>query len=142
MKKQVKVEIKTIIDNDGEKEYGIVKQSGIIFHKGEMTVLRFTEKQEDNGVVHNMITIQADKVNVKRSGSVEMNQQFQLHRVTETVFRHVLGNIHMETYTNAIKYQSSDEDIAGQLFIDYNVKLNGQTERQHHLELTFEEDDL
>src|SRR5690625_7870718 len=76
IKKNVTIEIRTVIDDEGEKELTISKQRGNYIKKGKTEVISFIEKVKDFGSVKSLITIQPDKINLKRSGIITMNQQF------------------------------------------------------------------
>ncbi|MFD2044386.1 DUF1934 domain-containing protein [Ornithinibacillus salinisoli] len=141
MNRQVMVELITTIDDNGHKEYSKTKQKGTYYQKNNLDVLTFEEQTEDERTIKNMITIQQGKVSIKRSGVVSMHQKFHTKQTTENVFRHPHGNIHMETFTDTIHSQPLGLSNAGRLKIDYTVKLNGQDERKHTLELTYDEED-
>lgn len=133
--KQVSVELQTTIDDNGQKEYNTVKGKGHLYQNDNMDVLTYRETAEDGKAINNMISIHTNKVSVKRTGVVSMHQQFREQQTTENVFQHPHGNIHMETFTNAINYHVLSEQQNGLLTIDYIVKLNGQNERAHQLKL-------
>lgn len=139
--KSVFIELRTTIDDDGQMEYNTMKNPGTFYRKGDLDVLTFEEVLEDHSKVKNLITIQKDKISIKRSGNVTMNQQFHTNRITENVFKHPHGNINMETNTQAITYESMNDFDKGKLAISYTVKLNGQEERKHELVLTYKEED-
>ncbi|ALX49857.1 DUF1934 domain-containing protein [Lentibacillus amyloliquefaciens] len=134
--KEVAVELKTAIDDNGEMEYNTVRATGQLFQKSRMDVLSYEETAEDGSPIKNMITIYSDRVAVKRTGLVNMHQHFRERKTSENVFQHPHGNIHMETFTNTITYQALSDNQKGMLIIDYVVKLNGQDERNHQLTLT------
>ncbi|TRM10807.1 DUF1934 domain-containing protein [Lentibacillus cibarius] len=133
--KQVAIELRTAIADNGEMEYNTVRQMGRYYQQEKMDVLTFNETMDDGSQVSNMVTIYNDKVSIKRKGPVAMHQQFRQYRSTENVYQHPHGNIHMETYTKRMNYQRPSLQEAGQLTIDYTVKLNGQEERTHQLTL-------
>lgn len=139
--KNVFIELHTTIDDNGQMEYNTIKNAGLFYKKGNLDVLTFEESTEDNAKVKNLITIQEDKVSVKRSGNITMNQQFRPNQTTENVFKHPHGKIKMETSTDTITYQSLTGNEKGRLTISYTVKLNGQEERKHELALTYKEED-
>lgn len=139
--KNVFIELHTTIDDDGQMEYNTIKNAGTFYQKGALDVLTFEEVTEDHSKVKNLITIQNDKVSIKRSGNVTMNQQFRANQITENVFKHPHGNINMETNTQSITYKSMNDFDKGKLSISYTVKLNGQEERKHELVLTYNEED-
>lgn len=139
-KKKITVTLKTTIDDGDLREYNKVSEIGDLFLNEKRNVITFMEKTEDSGEIKNFITIQKDRVTVKRSGYVTMNQIFQENRTTENVYRHPHGAFHMETFTRNIDYRISSDNTKGQLSIDYTVKLNGQEERNHKLELIYAEE--
>lgn len=134
--KQVAVELKTVIDDNGEMEYNTVREIGQYYRRGKVDVLTYNETTEDGSAIHNMLTIHTDKVSVKRTGPISMHQQFREQKTSENVYQHPHGNIHMETFTHSIGYQRLSDKQNGRLTIDYTVKLNGQDERKHQLALT------
>lgn len=135
------IELHTTINDNGQKEFHESKQTGTLYQKGNIDVLTFEEVLEDASVVKNMITIQREKVNLKRSGNVTMNQQFHINQTTENVLKHPYGNIHMETYTTAIVYEPLSSTKNGNLQIAYDLKLNGQDARQQTLDIVIKEED-
>lgn len=141
MGQKITIHMHTTIDDNGQMEYSTLKQHGVYHRKNNFDVVTFDEQTEENGLIKNMITIQQYKVNIKRSGTVAMNQQFITNRTTENVFNHPYGTIHMETNTKSIVYQPLEADKTGRLTIKYTVKLNGQEERVHKLELVFDKEE-
>ncbi|WP_249869356.1 DUF1934 domain-containing protein [Oceanobacillus saliphilus] len=140
--KKVKIKLKTMIDDGSQKEYNNQMQSGNYFRKKDLDVLIFDEKMDDGSIVKNLITIQKHKVSINRSGAVSMNQKFLAGQITENVYHHAHGKIHMETFTENIGYSKSIDSIEGHMTINYTVKLNGQDKRQHTLKLIYIEEDV
>src|SRR5690625_8006683 len=103
--KQVMIELHTTIDDNGQMEYNTIRQIGNFYKKKQMDVLTFEAETDDKTTIRNFITIQPDKVTIKRSGDVAMNQQFRTQSTTENVFRHQYGTMHMETVTEYITKQ-------------------------------------
>ncbi|WP_085994007.1 DUF1934 domain-containing protein [Oceanobacillus senegalensis] len=141
MKKKVNVKLQTVIHDNGQKEYNDVQGAGNLFQKGNKHVLTFEETMDEEIPVKNMITIQANSVHIKRTGVVSMNQRFQTGQLTENVYKHPYGTIHMETYTTKLEHHQKDDRSEGKLSILYTVKMNGQDERKHELELRYKEED-
>lgn len=134
----VAIKMITEIRDLGAKDVTVVEETGSYIQKGQTTVLTFSEQQEDDEI-HSLITIHPDKVSVKRTGSVDMHQQFKKKQVTENVYRHAYGTIHMETHTDQITYQEPTNGKNGRLFISYTTKLNGEGNRRHRLTIHFKE---
>jgi uncharacterized beta-barrel protein YwiB (DUF1934 family) len=139
--KEIMIQLNTKIDDQGDIENNYLKQAGQFFNRKEIDVLIYEEELEEGAKIKNLVTIQAGKVNIKRSGFITMNQQFIVDQITETHYEHPHGNFHMETFTNAITYESMKKSDQGKLTIDYTVKLNGMDERKHLLELTYQKED-
>jgi len=135
---KVTIKLNTTIDDQGEMEYNTVEESGQFFRRGEVDVLIYEEEIEEGAHIRNLITIKQDKVNIKRTGPITMNQQFLLNQKTETHYQHPHGQLHMETYTKSVTYESAATSCQGRLTISYTVKLNGMDERKHVLELIYE----
>src|SRR5690625_283529 len=140
MQQEVQVKLKTsIVDND-IRENNEVKELGELYIKehGDMIVYEEKLDNEEQAKVKNIVTIQPDKVLIRRSGAVKMKQLFQVGKRSESVFHHPHGRMHMETFTKSIAYHPLDEQKQGKLTINYTVKLNGQEAREHFLEIILE----
>lgn len=140
-KKNIIIELRSVIDDAGEKELYIVKQKGQYLKKGNLEVLTYTEDVEGDGKIDNLITITSGKVNINRSGTFAMNQQFLLGKKTECLYQHPHGNIHMSIQTESITYTPILDGQQGELVVVYEAVLNGQVKRDHHLTLTYYEED-
>ncbi|WP_077623485.1 DUF1934 domain-containing protein [Sediminibacillus massiliensis] len=136
-KTPVRIKLTTEIHDLGKKDVTVVEEEGNFYQKGTTSVLMFTERNEEQEDVQSLITINPDKVSVKRTGPVDMHQTFKKKQITENVYRHAYGSIHMETHTDQITYQRPDERNYGKLFISYTTKLNGEGKRRHRLTLQF-----
>lgn len=139
--KRVKISLHTMIEDNGNKEHNQVTVTGMFYQADSIHVLTFDEQHEDNNTIKNLMTIHADKVNVKRTGAVTMNQQFRLDQTTEGQFHHPFGKMGMETTTHRLIYEPLQRRKQGQLYISYHVKLDGETERAHQLKLIFIEEE-
>jgi len=133
----VAIELRTVIEDDGEKEYSTAKHKGELRRAGQTEVLTFEEDLE-GGMIRNLVTIKPDSVSIKRTGLVSMHQKFHLHAITESAFQHPHGSMHMETKTHSLLFQSHHNQ--GELEIAYSVILNGQMERNHTLILQYQEE--
>lgn len=139
-KKQVAIELRTVIDDQGEKELSIIKQKGSYRRKGNLEIISFVDEITDLGKVDHFITIQPGKISIKRSGSIGMNQQFVPGKTTESRYRHPYGSFHMEIFTKSIEHQTLSLDREGSVTIEYEATLNGQQIRKHHLTLIYTEE--
>src|SRR5699024_10490082 len=107
-KSQVTVELHSRIEDGSGTEESTAKTTGTLYTKGNMDVLTYTEhlNEQENQAhpVQNVLTVQPEKISVKRSGAIQMHQQFLPERTTECLLQHPYGAIHMEIFTNAIHY--------------------------------------
>ncbi|MEK4298386.1 DUF1934 domain-containing protein [Oceanobacillus sp. FSL W8-0428] len=133
----VNITLKTLIfDLDsGDQETQEQTFTGEWTKKGDIDVLRYKEEVEEAGTIQNMIMIRPERVSIKRTGAIQMNQQFQLGQKTENIYQHMHGNIHMETFVESITFR--EDTMPRVLDMNYTMKLNGQIERKHQLELQF-----
>lgn len=128
------------ITDNKETEQTTTHFTGDYYHRDNMDVITFQEKNDEDLSIKNLVTIQQDKVSIKRTGDITMHQQFRVNQTTENVFKHPQVNIHMETYTHKLGYQALTGTGSGKLSIAFTVKLNGQEERQHKLTLLLKEE--
>ena len=142
VRKNISIELRTVIEDQGEKELSIIKQTGTYVKKENIEVISFIEKANELGNVENLITIRPNKINIKRSGKVEMNQQFIQGKQTECLYRHPYGSFLLEITTKSITHQSLADDKEGKVIIQYDVKLDKEESRHHHLTLTYTEEKL
>ena len=137
----IKVSLQTEIDDQHDKQLTTVDARGELFQTSRQTVVRFTEKSDEQPDVATMVTIKSDRVTIKRTGAVEMIQQFRSDQITETIYRHQFGSLRMETETLDFQYQPlTTNNRTAKLTLDYRTKLGGEEERAHKLSLTLEED--
>ncbi|HLS06918.1 MAG TPA: DUF1934 domain-containing protein [Bacillota bacterium] len=140
-KKQVIIKLETTINDQGQIETIQTEEKGTLIQRKLRDVLLFDEITDEGGQISNLITLQADRVSIKRSGVISMHQQFTVDQMSETMYEHPHGTLHLETFTKSINYETIREQFSGQLEIDYTVSLNGQEERQHKLVLMYQEED-
>ncbi|SER88517.1 Uncharacterized beta-barrel protein YwiB, DUF1934 family [Gracilibacillus ureilyticus] len=132
-KSPVSIKMTMEINDLGKKDVTIVEEQGQLLEKETTSILTFSESNENEEQIHSFITIKPDSVSVKRSGAVSMLQKFIKKQITENVYRHEFGTIHMETTTDQIIYQPPENQKQGKLFISYSTSLNGDKPRRHSL---------
>lgn len=126
-KKQVDLVVRASIDGEvTEHVYDASYTSN-----GSIDVLIYEEDLQELGKVRNFITIQPDKVNMKRSGGIVMNQQFLSGRRTESIYHHPFGSIHLEITTKEIQVGNRSVDVF------YDSVMNGTEKQRHHLQLRY-----
>lgn len=131
------INLMTKIDDDGEVETSSTQHAGI-FRRAKHADILIYEEDFEGFSIRNLITIKPDSVSIKRSGAIGMHQTFQLKGITENVYQHPHGSMHMETRTERL-FHAVDQN-SGLLEIVYQVKLNGQNERNHQLRVEYKEE--
>ena len=140
VRKLIHISLHTTIENNGDKE--IIKNTykGKYVRKGNVEVITYTEITDGFGDINNRITLHPNKVNIKRSGQITMNQQFIVNHRTESLYRHPYGNMTMEIDTKEMTRRSLSSREAGQVRIVYDVHLTGKEISEHFLVLTYTEE--
>ncbi|MBM7551805.1 DUF1934 domain-containing protein [Thalassobacillus pellis] len=133
----VAIRLVTEIRDGGRKENVVLEEPGGLFERGSTIVLKFTEHPEESGPIETMVTIQPEKVSIKRSGAVKMHQIFERKRETENKYHHTYGIFHMHTFTDQIEHHSLKQGSKGRLFISYRLTLNHEVTQRHRLTLTY-----
>src|SRR5699024_9658934 len=112
IKKEVQIELRTVIDDQGDKEMSIVKQTGKYTATEDREVLVFKE-QTEVGDIRNFITLQNGKFTLKRSGAVSMNQRLIQGQETVCIYRHPYGNILIDAKTISMSYERLTDGTPG-----------------------------
>ncbi|BAM48204.1 DUF1934 domain-containing protein [Amphibacillus xylanus] len=136
----VKINLQTEIDDGHDCQQTLVDAKGELIQTERQTVIRFNEVIDQQPDVATMVTIKSDQIAIKRSGGVEMVQQFRPKQITETIYRHQFGSIRMETQTQDFYYRPMTANGSAELKLNYRTKLDGEEERTHKLLLTIKED--
>lgn len=131
----VRIKLDTLIRDEQTMDRITNSFKGTLVEKGGTAVITYREQLEDGHYVDTFMTITDDKINVKRSGTVSMNQAFIENERTECVYTHPHGTMHMETFTKERVHEQTA--TGGKITVLYEVKLNGQDERHHELVLTY-----
>lgn len=136
----VNLTLVTEIIEGKDKQLSEVEANGFLYTHNERSIIMYSNNQEGHGEINNLVTIDLEKVSIKRSGAIDMHQQFKLDQRTENVYRHEFGTLHMETFTDAINFCMPNERKKGQLNMRYRTKINGEGERKHRITLMIEEE--
>ncbi|NLI68955.1 MAG: DUF1934 domain-containing protein [Bacilli bacterium] len=138
--KRIEIELRTVIDRNGDKEMTIVKQSGDYMRKNEIEIITFIENREDIGKIRNYITIQKHKVTIRRSGAISMSHHFEVGKKSESLYRHPYGALHFLITTKSLDCTPLSKDGHGDVVIVYDAVINGIEQQEHHLTLTYMEE--
>src|SRR5699024_6603732 len=89
-----------------------------IYTKYIKTIIEYNKNIEK---IYNKKSNHTNKINIKKSDTITMNKIFIKGRITEILYQHPHGNIHMNINTVTISYESIDETGQGQVIIAYQA---------------------
>lgn len=122
MKRNVYIQLDTKIEEQGQQTDSITQgYRGIAYRKGKLDVLLFTDEQNEFGSIRNFITIQKDKMAVKRSGAVSMQQIFLVGQKTECMYHHPYGRFLFEIVTERIDVAYSEGHTLSEVMVKYKM---------------------
>jgi uncharacterized beta-barrel protein YwiB (DUF1934 family) len=134
-KQQVHVTLDTTITEDGHTQKESVRVMGEVTGLGMKRMIKFTEINDQNEAINTVMMLGEDKVTLKRTGAVNMSQQFIESQKTESHYQHPLMRFRIETYTDTINYCYKETDAALSLTMRYRTVIDGEGERTHTLNL-------
>lgn len=132
MKKEVIVTVTGLLymgSGEEESDYIDVITPGTYYEKNEVHYLFYEEMMEGyDEPVRNMISIEPDRVLLKKSGIVATYMEFLPKTRTQTWYSTPFGKMDMDIYTQRIRIRESEEELA--VDIRYHLGLMGD-ERNH-----------
>ncbi|WP_234987386.1 DUF1934 domain-containing protein [Halolactibacillus halophilus] len=134
-KQQVSVILDTTITEDGHTQKESVRVMGEVTGLGMKRMIKFTEINDQNEAIDTVMMLGDDKVTLKRTGAINMSQQFIESKRTESHYHHPLMQFRMETYTDTINYRYKEKDATLSLAMRYRTAIAGEGERRHTLNL-------
>lgn len=134
-KQQVHVTLDTTITEDGHTQKESVRVMGEVMGLGMKRMIKFTEINDQDESIDTVMMLSDDKVTLKRTGAIQMSQQFIESKKTESHYQHPLMRFRIETYTDTIEYSYKESDAALSLTMRYRTVIDGEGERTHTLNL-------
>lgn len=134
----VSIQLKTIVEQAGEKREFYFDLLGQIVKIGDTLYIRYKEEQEEGAAVPVTIKIEPDgKIQLIRAGEMRMRLKFAYQERMDTSYRTPYGLFQISTFTKNLRFSLKDQPVAGTILIDYD--LYSQTEKigDYHLELEF-----
>jgi len=133
----VLIRLETVILDDNGEERNSSSHAGMLRRAEHADIITYEEEYEGS-IVRNLVTVKSASASIKRSGAVGMHQSFKPDGITENVYQHPHGSLHMETRTERFFHGIGPD--GGKLEIAYTVRLNGQEERNHQLMFEYEKE--
>lgn len=124
MTKEVLVSVRgKQIGYEGEDNIEIISQ-GEYYERGGKIYIKYDEQIEDeNGVVHSMVKISDDEVELTKKGSVKVNMIFRENEKINSAYDTPYGQLMLGIYTTSI--EKTIEETFVELVIKYSVEANG-----------------
>lgn len=132
----ITLKLTTESNERGHKDIITIKEDGHCYQAPNRMILRFIEHQEEGEDIQTTVTIQEDRVAIRRTGPVQMHQVFIPKQWTENTYHHPYGLFYMQTKTDHIEHQFSSKSEKGRLFITYLLRLNQEEEQEKRQRLT------
>lgn len=134
-KQSVHVTLDTTITEGGHTQKESVRVTGEVIGLGMKRMVKFTETNDQNETIDTVMMLSEDKVTLKRTGAIQMSQQFIESQKTESHYQHPLMRFRIETYTDTIEYSYKESGAALALTMHYRTVIDGEGERTHTLNL-------
>lgn len=131
----VSIQLKTVVDQAGEKKNFYFDLDGQIVKMGDTLYIRYKEEGEAIPVT---IKIEPDgKIQLIRAGEMRMRLKFDYQERLDTSYRTPYGLFQISTFTKNLRFSLKDQPIAGSILIDYDLYSQAEKIGEYHLELEF-----
>lgn len=137
-KKEVSLDIYTLIQEAERKEEHHQQLKAQLYDKENLIYLRYEEDLEGIGMVQNTLKIGDRQVKVIRSGAIKMNHLYQLGKRTQGVYHSPIGPLNMETMTTQLEFNPLEAGKA-QFILSYELILNQEPVGHFTLKIRLEE---
>ena len=134
----IHVHFVTQIREGARKETIAFETNGLYYEKGQGTYITFQEPNEQ-GEVKTVVKIQDDTVLIMRSGSVSMRQTHKKGEWTKGTYTSELGTFPLETKTDNVLFEWSDQKKRGQLFFTYALRISGSEAGRYTITMKLKE---
>ncbi|MBB5174124.1 DUF1934 domain-containing protein [Texcoconibacillus texcoconensis] len=136
----VKIEMKTVIHDEGRQHTNRWFAAGELFEKSSGLFLRFDEQTDDNASIRQTIKAQTGEMTVIRNGDVEMKQRFISNQETEGMYQSPYGPLSMVTKTKHVDVEWDPVQKTGSLHVGYELFLQGQEAGYHDMQVKIKEE--
>ncbi|MCE7792427.1 DUF1934 domain-containing protein [Salipaludibacillus sp. CUR1] len=137
----VTIHMRTTIKDGRRKEVHSMEASGELFHRGGMTVIRFSEPKEENDTQSTIQTVKLHRgqMSVQRKGAITMNQRFIPGRETEGMYHSPYGPMDMRTDTSEVDYEWDSQALEGFIDLRYALVMQGSKTGNYHMHVKIKE---
>ncbi|KAB2332472.1 DUF1934 domain-containing protein [Bacillus mesophilum] len=135
----VKINVKTVIRDRGEKQTFDLTAFGRFHQKGEAHFLQYDENMEA-GTAKTIIKMGDQDGVILRSGAVKMRLPFRLNKKMRGSYELPYGTLEMLTTTKRFDHTYNETTKQGSIELLYELKTQGANTGTYHLKITFEED--
>ncbi|MDQ0218546.1 DUF1934 domain-containing protein [Peribacillus cavernae] len=138
-KQNIKVMLRTTIDNGSETDTFELTAFGTKFSKGNALYLQYTEESE-NGKTQTTIKYKESETLLMRSGAVKMRQVFSLAEITNGHYESMYGTMAMQTRTKLVSHIWNVEKREGKFLFDYDLFMQGDLLGQYEMVIAYKEE--
>jgi uncharacterized beta-barrel protein YwiB (DUF1934 family) len=139
VKQNVKVMLRTKINNGTEADTYELITFGTKFTKGTAVYLQYTEEDE-NGKTQTTIKYKEQEALLMRGGAVNMRQVFSPSVATNGHYESKYGTMPMRTKTKSVSHEWNEEKREGRFVFDYELFMQGSLLGQYEMEIAYKEE--
>lgn len=122
---------------DGEKEEAVrLLTTGFLSGRKDDWRIDYTETQEGNDTHDITLTLNRGVVTMQRKGPFATSMVFEKGRRFEGSYVTPYGDLDMGIFATQVKY-SVDEEMTGEVQLQYQLDLQGQFAAMHELRIRF-----
>ena len=139
----VSIHLETYVTQEGETEEHVFNEPGTIVELNDTLYIRYREINEKEHTDYPVtLKLRSDgDVQLSRGGSND-DMQLKLHFANEkrilTQYRTPYGMIPVETITPRLDVRITDDPLAGEIYIEYQLFANGENLGNYRMRLLFQ----
>lgn len=133
------LKIKTVIQNDEDKQSFELITFGRYYKKGQSYYLQYDEVL-DEVTVKTIVKVADGNAMILRRGAINMRLPFQLKQKLRGSYETPYGTLETTTYTKRLAYSFAEDQNDGSVEIIYDLSMHGSNAGNYHLNITFKEE--
>lgn len=136
----VKIHVNTEISYDGaENQTFELTAFGRYYIKGNASYLQYDEHMEE-GIMKTIVKVADEEALILRSGAVKMRLPFVLHTKMAGSYETPFGTLAAKVYAKEIIHDYNNQTKQGNIYIQYDLAIQGSPAGRYQLSIKFEEE--
>lgn len=135
----IKIIVKTVIENDGDKQSFELTTFGRYYQKDSSYYLQY-EELLDEGSVKTIVKMTEEDALILRRGNINMRLPLRLNQRLRGSYETPYGTLGTTTYTKRLEYSYFQENETGSVEIIYDLTINGSKTGTYHVNIMFKEE--